>query len=64
LCFYTLDQIWQEAGEWLQDRMEHIALGEQQFGLFGGKSPDEVRQEFPTGIFCDKLLGRLEVALL
>ena len=45
------EQLLQVAGHWIQDRMEHINLGEQQFGLFGGKSLQEIKTEFANGLF-------------
>lgn len=43
----TADAIAETAGTWITDRVEHVLLCEQQFGLFDGLSDDEMLARFP-----------------
>lgn len=44
----TADALLETAGEWITDRVEHVLLCEQQFGLFDGIPDDELPQRFPS----------------
>ena len=43
----TADEIAAHAAPWITDRVEHILLCEQQFGLFDGVPEDELPKRFP-----------------
>jgi len=43
----TADLIMKSAGQYIDDRREHILLSEQQFGLFEGHSLDELQKLYP-----------------
>jgi len=43
----TADALVETAGAWITDRVEHILLCEQQFGLFDGLSDAEMLERFP-----------------
>ena len=44
----TADAVMQTAGGWITDRVEHILLCEQQFGLFDGVPDDDLPKRFPN----------------
>ena len=44
----TAEAILETAGPWITDRVEHILLCEQQFGLFDGVPEDELPEKFPA----------------
>ena len=44
----TADGIVETAGAWISDRIEHIMLCEQQFGLFDGVAEAEMPKRFPA----------------
>lgn len=44
----TADGIMAGAGEWITDRLEHILLCEQQFGLFDGVADEELPLKYPA----------------
>ena len=44
----TADAICESLGGWVTDRVEHILLCEQQFGLFDGVPENELHQKFPA----------------
>jgi broad specificity phosphatase PhoE len=44
----TADAIASAAGGWITDRVEHILLCEQQFGLFDGVPEDQLPKRFPA----------------
>ena len=44
----TADAILEHAQPWVTDRVEHILLCEQQFGLFDGVPDDELHARFPS----------------
>jgi broad specificity phosphatase PhoE len=44
----TADGVMETAGKWITDRVEHILLCEQQFGLFDGVSEDDLPRRFPN----------------
>jgi 2,3-bisphosphoglycerate-dependent phosphoglycerate mutase len=43
----TADAVMETARGWITDRVEHILLCEQQFGLFDGVPEDELAERFP-----------------
>ncbi|MBA3500211.1 MAG: histidine phosphatase family protein [Myxococcota bacterium] len=43
----TADALYETAGVWVTDRVEHILLCEQQFGLFDGLTDAQMRERFP-----------------
>lgn len=43
----TADALGETAGGWITDRVEHILLCEQQFGLFDGLTDEQMRARFP-----------------
>jgi len=43
----TADAIMETVGRWVTDRVEHILLCEQQFGLFDGVPDEELAERFP-----------------
>ena len=44
----TADELMSVAGAWITDRVEHILLCEQQFGLFDGVPEKELPERFPA----------------
>ena len=44
----TADAVMEHAGPWITDRVEHILLCEQQFGLFDGVPEAELPKRFPN----------------
>jgi 2,3-bisphosphoglycerate-dependent phosphoglycerate mutase len=44
----TADALMETAGPWITDRVEHILLCEQQFGLFDGVPEEELPRRFPA----------------
>ena len=44
----TADALMQTAGPWVSDRVEHILLCEQQFGLFDGVPDEELPRRYPN----------------
>ena len=44
----TADALMETCGSWITDRVEHILLCEQQFGLFDGVPEDELPKRFPN----------------
>lgn len=44
----TADALLETAGGWISDRVEHILLCEQQFGLFDGVPENELTARFPA----------------
>jgi 2,3-bisphosphoglycerate-dependent phosphoglycerate mutase len=43
----TADALQETAGPWITDRVEHVLLCEQQFGLFDGIPEEELPERFP-----------------
>ncbi len=43
----TADAVMETAGSWITDRVEHVLLCEQQFGLFDGVPEAELPERFP-----------------
>ena len=44
----TAEMLAETAGPWITDRVEHILLCEQQFGLFDGVAEDDLPKRFPA----------------